>query len=109
MVAGGAGLGRAGREGWPEGLLGRRVLHQVWAPDPGLDPGCICCPLPLPHLSPASCCCSFLCTEAPQLDLEPPVELAPADRARLHKYAAAMAVRWAACTAATSTSSGSAS
>lgn len=43
---------------------------------------------------------SFLCTEAPALELEPPAELAPADRTRLHQYAAATAVRWAACAAA---------
>ncbi|KAI7842712.1 hypothetical protein COHA_003643 [Chlorella ohadii] len=43
---------------------------------------------------------SFLCSEAPGLDLEPPAELAPADRARLQKYAAATAARWAACAAA---------
>lgn len=42
---------------------------------------------------------SFLCTEAAGLELEPPAELAPADRTRLQKYAAATAVRWAACVA----------
>lgn len=51
-----------------------------------------------PHLPPRPC--SFLCTEAAGLELEPAVELAPADRARLQKYAAATAVRWAACAAA---------
>ncbi|KAI3429516.1 hypothetical protein D9Q98_005605 [Chlorella vulgaris] len=43
---------------------------------------------------------SFLCTEAATLELEPPAELAPADQARLRKYTAAMAARWAACAAA---------
>jgi hypothetical protein len=43
---------------------------------------------------------SFLCTEAAALELEPPAELAPADQARLRKYTAAMAARWAACAAA---------
>ncbi|PRW60240.1 Serine threonine- kinase ATG1 [Chlorella sorokiniana] len=47
---------------------------------------------------------SFLCSEAPGLELEPPAELAPADRARLQKYAAATAARWAACAAAAAAS-----
>ncbi|PSC74948.1 Kinase superfamily isoform 4 isoform A [Micractinium conductrix] len=41
---------------------------------------------------------SFLCGEAPGLELEPPAELAASDRARLLQYAAAFATRWAACT-----------
>ena len=49
---------------------------------------------------PLSLRCSFLSTEAASLELEPPAELAPADRARLQKYAAATAVRWAAACAA---------
>ena len=58
-----------------------------------------------PPLAPSTHC-SFLCTEAPALELEPPAELAPADRARLQKYAAATAVRWAACAAAASAAGG---
>lgn len=47
---------------------------------------------------------SFLCSEAAGLELEPPAELAPADRTRLQKYAAATAVRWAACATAAAAS-----
>lgn len=43
---------------------------------------------------------SFLAAEAAGLALEPPLELAPPDRARLARYAAATAVRWAACACA---------
>ncbi|KAL4427734.1 hypothetical protein ABPG75_001832 [Micractinium tetrahymenae] len=42
---------------------------------------------------------SFLSGEAAGLALEPPAELAPADRTRLQKYASATAARWAACAA----------
>ncbi len=42
---------------------------------------------------------SFLGGEAEGLELDPKVELAPADRTRLRKYAAATAARWAACCA----------